>query len=73
MMQSTISQSECTETLLVLHRVTTFFTDGDNDKLMALHKTFLTQASPMPRLNGFIGLSIYSIHLDISWQKSVRF
>ena len=54
MMQSAISRGVSTGILLVLHRITTFFTEDGKGKLMACHRTFSTRSSPMPKFNAFI-------------------
>ena len=62
MMQSAILQGERTETLLVPHRVTIFFTCDGKAKLMARHRAMLSRSPPMSQFNAFIGAK-YSFHI----------
>lgn len=48
MMQLAISRGVSFGMLLVLHRITTFFMDDSEGKLMAYHETCLTQSPPPP-------------------------
>ena len=51
-MQSAISWGVSSGVLLVLHRITTFFMDDSEGKLMAYHETCSTQSPPpMPKHN----------------------
>ena len=61
MMQSAISRGVSIEILLVLRRITTFFTDDGEGKSMARHRKFLAPSPPMPKFNEFIGVK-YSFH-----------
>ena len=47
MMQSAISRGVSIEIILVLHRITTFFTDDGKGKSIARHRTFSTRSPPM--------------------------
>ena len=44
MMQSAISRGVSIEILLVLHKITTFFTDNSEGKLMDRNRAFLTRS-----------------------------
>ena len=48
MMQSAIPRGVSMEILLVLHKITTFFMDTSEGKLMDRNRTFLTRSPPMP-------------------------
>ena len=61
MMHSAILRGISVGVLLVLHQITTFFTDDSKGKLMARRRTFSTRSPPMPKFNAFIEAK-YSFH-----------
>ena len=61
MMELAIPQGVLIGILLVLHRITTFFTNDSKAKLMAHHRTFLMRSPPIPKFNTFIWVK-YSFH-----------
>ena len=52
MMQSAISWGVSIRIFLVQHEIAIFFTEDDDGKSMACHRTFSKQSPPMPNFNG---------------------